>query len=154
MAMKSFSVIIVGVVICFVIAESHEIVPNNNNRESYWTPSNYYIANNHEKNISSDSKQLLRELTEYCMEKYWHLRNFMNAPEMMKCIKEGFDNFQGIDHADILRMRVCVENCVEKFWLPPETLSEKPLPPHRRHRGPQSIYPPRLMKQCVRDCFN
>ncbi|MED6168649.1 hypothetical protein PIB30_013378 [Stylosanthes scabra] len=150
MAMKSFSVIIVGVVICFVIAESHEIVPNNNNRESYWTPSNYYIANNHAKNIS-EASELLRELTEYCMDKYWHVRNFMNAPEMMKCIKEGFDNFKD---NEILRMRECVENCVEVFWLPPETLSEKPPPSHRRHRGPQPPYPPPLMRQCVHNCFN
>ncbi|MED6159765.1 hypothetical protein PIB30_045292 [Stylosanthes scabra] len=132
-------IIIIGVFICFVIAESHdEIVPN---KES-WTPSNYYIAHIHIKNITSANG--LREFIKYCIEEYWHLRTLIKAPQIKECnqcIDEGFDNFAGIDHGDskLFRLRSCVKKCIDIFWP-------------RRLTSPNQT-PPGIIT-CVHSCFH
>ncbi|MED6221050.1 hypothetical protein PIB30_050679 [Stylosanthes scabra] len=72
-------IIIIGIVTCFVIAESHEIVPNN--KES-WTQSYYYYYSKelgtpsyYITSIDSERKlSRLRECLHHCIElikRYW-----------------------------------------------------------------------------------
>ncbi|MED6151924.1 hypothetical protein PIB30_086996 [Stylosanthes scabra] len=88
-------IIIIGIVSCFVIAESHEIVPNN--KES-WTPSYYYskeLGTNPSYHITSSivPRRIIGKMKEclyHCIliEKYWRLRGEDPKPPVLikKCI--------------------------------------------------------------------
>ncbi|MED6168650.1 hypothetical protein PIB30_013379 [Stylosanthes scabra] len=153
MAMKSFSVIraqqiimlliIVGVVICFVSAESHEIASNNKKSKEF---PNFVPENDIKKVIVANG---LKDFTKFCMEKNWHLRTIRKQPtleegagEMMDCISMGFEEFKDIDRKDkeFHGLKGCVEHCIDEFW--PRRVTEK-----------TSRELPQRMTKCVHNCF-
>ncbi|MED6159766.1 hypothetical protein PIB30_045293 [Stylosanthes scabra] len=155
MAMKSFSVIraqqiimlliIVGLVICFVTAESHEIASNKKIKKSKYP--NFIPENDIKKVIVANG---LRDFTKYCMEKNWHLRTIIKQPtlvegagEMMDCISLGFEEFKDIDRKDkeFHGLKGCVEDCIDKCW------------PQRYVDRSRRDMPPQKMTKCAHTCF-